>query len=108
MLPGMNPKMLQKAMKQMGVKEKEIDALEVLIKTSSGDLVIRDPVVKEIEMMGQKSLQVVGTIEEVSGISDEDVATVASQADVLKMKLVRLLNDVMVTLLKPSLIYNND
>ena len=82
MLPGMNPKMLQKAMKQMGVKEKEIDALEVLIKTSSGDLVIRDPVVKEIEMMGQKSLQVVGTIEEVSGISDEDVATVASQADV--------------------------
>ena len=85
MLPGVNPKMLQKAMKQMGVKERELDAVEVLITTSSGNkLIVSDPVVKEIEMMGQKSLQVTGEISEVSGILDEDVETVCAQTGVSK------------------------
>ena len=83
MLPGVNPKALQKAMKQMGVKERDIDAVEVVITTSSGSkLVISSPVVKEVEMMGQKSLQITGEMVEASSISADDVATVAAQAQV--------------------------
>ena len=82
MLPGVNPKMLQRAMKQMGVKERDIPAIEVLIKTPSGDLVIRHPEVKEVEMMGQKSLQIQGILEEVSSFSVEDIATVVAQTGV--------------------------
>ena len=82
MLPGVNPKMLQRAMKQMGVKEREIPATEVIIKTPSGDLIIRHPEVKEVEMMGQKSLQIVGNLEEVSSLSLEDIATVVAQTGV--------------------------
>ncbi len=83
MLPGVNPKALQKAMKQMGVKERDVDAVEVVITTSDGNkLVISSPVVKEVEMMGQKSLQITGEMVAMSSISDEDVATVAAQAQV--------------------------
>ena len=78
----MNPKAMQQAMKKMGMKQEEIDATEVIIKTSDKNLVVRNPQVIKIDMMGQKSLQITGDIEEESSISDEDVKTVALQADV--------------------------
>jgi len=82
MMPGMNPKQMQKMMQKMGMKQEEIDATEVIIKTADKNLVIRDPQVMKIDAMGQKSIQVVGDIEEESSISKEDVNTVALQADV--------------------------
>jgi nascent polypeptide-associated complex subunit alpha len=86
MIPGMNPKDIQKVMKKMGMKQEEIDATEVIIKTNSVDLVIKDPKVVKINMMGQDSLQITGTIEELAGISEDDIKTVAEQAQVSKEK----------------------
>ncbi len=86
MFPGLNPKDLQKAMKKMGIKQEEIDATEVIIKTASKDLIIKNPKVVKVNMMGQESLQVTGEIEEFSGISEEDIKTVAEQASVSKEK----------------------
>ncbi|MBM3200404.1 nascent polypeptide-associated complex protein, partial [Candidatus Woesearchaeota archaeon] len=43
MFPNINPKQLEKAMRQMGVKQEEIDATEVVIKTHNKELVIRNP-----------------------------------------------------------------
>lgn len=85
MFPGLNPKDLQKAMKKMGIKQEEIDAREVIIKTNSKDLIIKNPKVVKVNMMGQESLQVTGDIEE-AGISEEDIKTVADQANVSKEK----------------------
>ena len=82
MFPGLNPKDLQKAMKKMGIKQEEIEATEVIIKTTSKDLIIRNPKVTKVNMMGQESLQISGEIEEFSGISDDDVKTVMEQAKV--------------------------
>ncbi|HLC58659.1 MAG TPA: nascent polypeptide-associated complex protein [Candidatus Nanoarchaeia archaeon] len=82
MMPNINPKQLEQAMKRMGVKQEKIDATEVIIKTTSGNLVIRDPEVMKVNMMGQESLQITGTIEEESTISQEDIETVAEQAGV--------------------------
>lgn len=86
MFPGLNPKDLQKAMKKMGIKQEELDALEVIIKTTSKDLIIKNPKVVKVNMMGQESLQVTGEIQEFSGISEEDIKTVAEQANVSKEK----------------------
>ena len=85
MFPGMggvNPKMMKQAMKKMGMKQEEIDAEEVIIKCSDKNLVIKNPQVTKIEMMGQETLQIAGEIEEeISGPSEEDVKMVMSQAE---------------------------
>ena len=82
MLPGINPKQLEKVMKQMGVKQQEIEATEVVITLKDRDLIIRHPHVTKVNMMGQESLQVTGDIEERprEAYSPEDVRTVMDQA----------------------------
>tara|TARA_Y100000310_G_C20611540_1_gene778232 strand:- start:357 stop:686 length:330 start_codon:yes stop_codon:yes gene_type:complete len=84
MIPGMNPKDLAKAMKKMGVKQEEIAAEEVIIKCGDRDILVKNPNVVKINMMGQESLQITGDIEEqeTAKFSDEDVKTVAEQAGV--------------------------
>ena len=82
MIPGINPKKMEKMMKQLGMKQQDIEAEEVIIKCSDKELIIRDPSVAKVNMMGQESLQITGTIEERSleKFNDEDVSTVVSQA----------------------------
>lgn len=73
-------------MKRMGIKQEEIDALEVIIKCKDKDLIIRNPQVSRINMMGQQSLQITGDIEEAAPFTDEDVKMVAKQAGVSEEK----------------------
>lgn len=82
MIPGMNPAMVKKAMKQMGIKETQIEATEVIIKTPGKNLVFQSPDVSMIQMSGQKTFQIVGNPIEESPISEDDIKTVAEQADV--------------------------
>jgi nascent polypeptide-associated complex subunit alpha len=79
MFPGMNPKAMKQAMKKMGMKQEEIQAIEVIIKTPGKDLIIKSPQVTKIIMMGQESFQISGSIEEYSPISQEDIQTVMNQ-----------------------------
>jgi nascent polypeptide-associated complex subunit alpha len=85
-MPKLNPKQIEQAMKKMGVKQVNIDAYEVIIKTKDKNLVIRNPEVVKVNMMGQESIQITGDIEEEanSTISEDDVNTVAEQANVSK------------------------
>ena len=80
----MNPKMVKQAMKKMGMKQDIIPATEVIIKTPDGDLHIKNPEVAKVTMMGQDSFQITGEIETRSSINEEDIDTVASQADCSK------------------------
>ncbi len=85
MIPGMgmNPKQMAQAMKAMGIKQKELNAEEVIIKTADKELVITSPKVVEIEMQGITTYQVVGNIEERNaGVNPDDVKMVAEQANV--------------------------
>ena len=88
MMPKLNPKQLQKAMQKMGMQQEEIDAEEVIIKTKDKELIIRNPEVSKINMMGQESIQVVGDIEErtLEKYTEEDVKTVANQAETTEDK----------------------
>jgi len=81
MIPGMNPKMVKQAMKKMGMKQDVIPATEVIIKTPDGDLHIKNPEVAKVTMMGQDSFQVTGVVEVKSSVNEDDITTVASQAN---------------------------
>lgn len=93
MIPGMNPRKIQAMMKQLGVKQEEINAEEVIIKCSDKELVIRNPNVQRVNMMGQESLQVTGNIEERSleKFSDDDVKIIVEQTNCSEAKARELL-----------------
>ncbi|MEK6892084.1 MAG: nascent polypeptide-associated complex protein [Nanoarchaeota archaeon] len=86
MFPGMNPRDVQKAMKRLGIRQEEIDAEIVIIKTADKDIIIKNPQVSRVNMGGQETFQIAGDIEE-SGrsgkveINDDDVATVVGQTN---------------------------
>ncbi|MBW2964848.1 nascent polypeptide-associated complex protein [Candidatus Woesearchaeota archaeon] len=89
MLPGMNPRKMAQMMKRMGIQQVEIDATEVIIRTPDKELVITNPQVSKVNMMGQETLQIVGDIHErelttEAEISEDDVKTVMDQAGVSK------------------------
>ena len=81
MFPKINPKQMEKMMRQLGVKQEEIEAEEVIIKCRDKELVIKNPTVQKVNMMGQESLQISGDIEERSAekFSNEDVDLVVEQ-----------------------------
>lgn len=83
MFPGMNPREMQKAMKRLGIKQEEIDAEVVIIKTSDKDLIIKNPHVSKVNMMGQETFQIVGDVTETdkneTAINEDDIETVVKQ-----------------------------
>lgn len=93
MFPGINPKQMQQAMKKLGVKQEEIEASEVIIKTQGKNLIIKNPQIVKLNMMGQKSLQITGEIQEESLISEDDVNTVAEQSNVSKQEARKALEN---------------
>ena len=84
-MPGMNPRMMKQAMKKMGIQQVEVDATEVIIKCPDKQIIIHNPQVSKINMMGQQTYQVVGEEEEKSldvmpEVSEDDIETVMEQA----------------------------
>src|SRR3989338_2631490 len=82
MFPGINPRMMKQAMKKMGIKQEEIDAEEVIIRTKEKEIVIRNPSVSKVNMAGQETYQISGEEEERSRqieISEDDIKTVMEQ-----------------------------
>ncbi len=87
----------KRMMERMGINAKELsDVKEVIFKTGTKELVIRNPIVTAIDFQGQKMFQVMGedlkeralTPTEATQatakprVSDEDVQLVAAQANV--------------------------
>lgn len=91
MFPGINPREAAKVMKRMGIQQQEIEATEVIIKTPEKELVISNPHVAKINMMGQETFQIVGEVteRELSSepeINEDDIQTVMEQANVTREK----------------------
>ncbi len=84
MFPGMNQRKMQAAMKQMGIKQVDVPATQVIIKTAEKDIIITNPSVQKVNMMGNETFQISGEISEQSAdstpdISEDDVKTVMDQ-----------------------------
>ncbi len=86
MMPGMNPRQMQKAMQRMGIQQQEVDnAEQVIIKCADKQIVIDNPSVSKVNMMGQETWQILGEAREESldttpEINEEDIETVVEQA----------------------------
>ena len=91
MFPKLNPKQLEKAMHQLGVKQVPINAKEVIIKCEDKDIVIKNPNVVKVSMQGHESFEVSGHITERTGINEDDINTVMEQANVSKEKAMESL-----------------
>ena len=86
-MPGMNPRKMQQMMKRMGIQQVDIPATEVIIKTEEKEIVITNPSVAKVNMMGQETYQVTGEAQERAvstspDIQEEDVQTVIEQTGV--------------------------
>lgn len=78
-----DPRQLQRMMKQMGIDTQEIPANRVIIEQDDKLIVINDPKVIKIDARGEVSYQISGgEIKEEGIISKEDVKLVSEQAGV--------------------------
>ncbi len=87
MFPGIDPRQMHRMMKQLGVKQDDIDATLVIIKTKTTEIVFSQPQVSKVNMMGQETYQISGHAEErelskTPELSEDDIKTVAEQANV--------------------------
>ncbi len=86
-----NPQQMKQMMKQLGIKSRELDVEELVMKTSAGEIVLKNPQVLEMDMKGQKVYQVSGGERVEKAFNDEDVELVAEQAHISKELAVELL-----------------
>lgn len=96
MIPGMNSRDMQRAMKRMGIQQEDVDAVEVIIKRESHSLIIRNPQVTKVNMMGQETFQITGAVEEYKecpSITDADIQAVVDQTGCSSDKAKELLKE---------------
>ncbi|MEK6936691.1 MAG: nascent polypeptide-associated complex protein [Nanoarchaeota archaeon] len=79
---------MEKMMKKLGMKQENIDAEEVIISCKHKKIIVRNPQVTKINMMGQESLQITGDLEEqeIQGFKDEDIHIVMEQTGCTREK----------------------
>ena len=83
----MNPRQMKQAMKKLGMEQIEIDdAIAVVIRTKSKDIIIRNPQISKINMMGTWTYQISGDEQtrdveaKEPEISEEAIKTVMEQS----------------------------
>ncbi len=87
MFPGINSRQAKQMMKKMGMQQQEIAAKEVIIRAEDRDIIIKNPQVSKVNMMGQQTFQISGEIEErplssEPEINEDDIKTVMEQAGI--------------------------
>ncbi len=67
----------------MGIKQEELDASRVVIELKDKKIIINNPSVAKVNMMGKDSFQISGDVSEESleKFDSDDVKTVVSQAN---------------------------
>ena len=94
MMPGMDPKQMQKLMKQMGIKSEELAATKVTIELKEGGrLVIFEPNVIQIEMDGEKTFQIGGKLHEEKDAGEDDIKLVMESAGCSREEAMNALKD---------------
>lgn len=97
MFPGMNKRQMEQMMRQMGMVQTEVEASQVIMVTPKGNLIIENPQVTKVNMMGQETYQIVGEAQLQANdvaveVTSEDINTVVEQthvsADVAKQAII--------------------
>lgn len=79
-----NPKQIEKMARRMGMQMTEIPAEEVVIKTHEKEIVIKEPHISKLNLMGQETFQITGEVSERerAKFSEEDIRMIMEKADV--------------------------
>ena len=100
----MNPRQMQSMMRKMGIQQVDIPATEVIIKTPDKDIIIKNPQVAKVNMMGQQTFQILGDVQEIAtAISEEDIKTIMDQTNCTREEAIEALkqtNDLAEAILK--------
>jgi nascent polypeptide-associated complex subunit alpha len=96
MFPGINPNQLKGMMKQMGIKQEEIEAERVVIEKSDGNKIVIEPAnVQKITMQGQESWQITGEAREEAGeVSESDVRLIMEKTGKSETQVRSVLEEV--------------
>lgn len=94
MLPNMDPRALKRMMDSMGMKTIEVDAERVIIEGKEKNIIIESPTVTMIEMQGNKTFQIAGSISEMAKaakveITEDDIKMVKEQTGVESSDTIR-------------------
>lgn len=73
---------LKAAMKKMGITQQDLAASEVIIKCPDREILIKNPKVAKVNMMGKESFQIEGDISERKASEEEDLKVVMEKAQV--------------------------
>ena len=90
MIPKISPREMEKMMRQMGIKSENIEADEVVIRCADKEILIKNPVIQKVNMMGQDSFQISGEItehsvdEDAPKYTDDDIQMVMNQTNCTK------------------------
>ncbi len=84
MFPGMNSRKAAQIMKKMGIQQVEIPATEVIIKTPEKEIIITEPQVSKVNMMGKDTFQIMGNINEREPEDEAKKAISDSEGDLAK------------------------
>jgi nascent polypeptide-associated complex subunit alpha len=92
----LNDRNARRMMERMGINQKEVENVEeVIIRTSTKDMIIRGASVSEVNFQGNRVFQVAGEIEEVvkeaKKFLEEDIMLVQQQANVPREKAIAAL-----------------
>lgn len=100
-MKGINPRQMKQAMKKMGITNRSIDdAIEVIIRTPTKDIVISQPEVSVMTMQGTDNYQITGIVterapgavsEDVAAFPEEDIELVISQTKCDREKAIEAL-----------------
>ncbi|RLF05689.1 MAG: nascent polypeptide-associated complex protein [Thermoprotei archaeon] len=95
----LSPRELQRLMRRMGIKVRELNCEKVVMTLPDRDLIIEEPRVSVIEVQGERIYQIVGREVEVPHeeeveFTEEDVKLVAEQAGVTLEEARRALEEV--------------
>jgi NACalpha-BTF3-like transcription factor len=88
MFGGLDPKKMQAVMKQMGIKQEEVDSARVIIeKNDGGKILINNPNVVKIKMQGQESWQITGDNAEKLAIENSEKFSLEAMDKILHANL---------------------
>jgi len=96
MFGGINPEQMKAMMKQMGIKQEEVEALRVIIEKADSRIIIDPANVQKIVMQGQESWQITGEAKEETKeavISEEDVQLVMEKTGKSEKEVRKILGE---------------
>lgn len=93
MMPNMDPKQMQRMMKQMGINTQEVSAQRVIIETEDEKIVVEPAQVTRISMQGQDSFQISGQVRTEQSLNQADVELVMEKTGAERGKAEEALKD---------------